>query len=213
MLQFGPATVEGGRLTGLPLSGPLTALFGSTSIAEHAAGHSGVDVGVPVGTLVRAPAAGQVTAAVAGGGVFGTYVEVRHAGGWLSLYAHLSALQVQAGQRVATGDLLGLSGNTGLSTGPHLHWGLGYGASPLVRGPHLRDPLASLAAAPVAGDRARTLRGCAWGLAGALQAAGALFGTEAEADFAGYPADSDEQLILAIQRAANPFLGRHLSGS
>lgn len=210
MLQFGPASVANGQFTGLPLSGPLTALFGSTAIAEHAAGHSGVDIGVPTGTAVRAPAPGLVTAATASTGVFGTYVEVRHAGGWVSLYAHLSALRVQAGQQVERGETLGLSGNTGLSTGPHLHWGLGFGASPVVRGPHLRDPLAFITATPTAPDRARTLRAAALALAGALQTAGALFGTEDEADFAPYPPGSDEQDILAIQRAANPFLARHL---
>lgn len=210
MLQFGPATVAGGRYSGLPLSGPLTALFGSTEIAEHAAGHSGVDIGVPTGTAAAAPAPGVVITATAGTGVFGTYVEVRHAGGWYSLYAHLSALRVSAGQRVERGEVLGLSGNTGLSTGPHLHWGLGYGASPVTRGPHLRDPLAFITAVPAAADRARTLRAAALALAGALQTAGAYFGTEDEADFAGYAPGSDEQAILAIQRAANPFLARHL---
>ena len=57
--------------------------------------------------------------------IYGNSVILEHAGGYYTLYAHLSALKVREGQAVVAGDVLGLVGSTGLSTGPHLHWGVG----------------------------------------------------------------------------------------
>ncbi len=85
--------------------------------------HNGIDYGVPVGTPVWAVADGRVTRA----GVYGDagrFVEIRHSNGWTSQYAHLSRINVHAGQHVSQKDVVALSGNTGLSTGPHLHYGL-----------------------------------------------------------------------------------------
>lgn len=206
MPQFGPTVVSAAAVTGLPLSGPITSRFGERDIAEHAGGHTAVDIGAAAGTPVLAPAPGVVLEAVASGGVFGTYVTLRHPGGFVSLYAHLSRLDVAAGQRVVAGDRLGLVGMTGLTTGPHLHWGLAEGGSPLAAGPHLRDALAFCSPAPARIDRERLLRGVALGLLGALQAAGALFDSHNAADFDGYPEGSPERQVLAIQQAADPFL-------
>jgi murein DD-endopeptidase MepM/ murein hydrolase activator NlpD len=52
----------------------------------------------------------------------GKYVNITHPGGWSTLYAHMSSIAVQPGQYVSQGKRLGLSGNTGYSTGPHLHF-------------------------------------------------------------------------------------------
>ncbi|WP_051722594.1 M23 family metallopeptidase [Streptomyces albus] len=83
--------------------------------------HTGVDFAVPVGTPVRAPGPGEIVTA-GWGGDYGHLVTVRTPGGQYLLFAHLSRVDATAGQRVGPGDLLGLSGNTGRSSGPHLHF-------------------------------------------------------------------------------------------
>lgn len=208
-LRFGPAIVSAESFTGLPLSGPITARFGTRDIPQHAGGHSGVDIGAPVGAPVLAPAAGLVTAAEQTSGVFGSYVLIRHAGAFVSLYAHLSRIDAARGQQVRRGDGLGLVGMTGLTTGPHLHWGLSEGGTPLVAGPHLRDALRFVSPAPLELDRERLFAGVALGMLGTLQAAGALLGTRTEEDFEQFAEGSPERQILAIQQAANAFIARY----
>lgn len=83
--------------------------------------HTGQDFAVPVGTPVWAAGTGTVVAAGCGDG-FGNQIVIRHACGYYTQYAHLSRLDVVPGDRVRTGDLIGLSGSTGNSTGPHLHF-------------------------------------------------------------------------------------------
>jgi hypothetical protein len=87
---------------------------------EH---HSGLDISAPPGTPVMCPAPGKVLLAGAGGD-YGRHVLVQHANGVRSLYGHLSKVEVRAGQSVEKGQLLGLTGSTGRSTGPHLHYEL-----------------------------------------------------------------------------------------
>ncbi|MEI2417945.1 peptidoglycan DD-metalloendopeptidase family protein [Orrella sp. JC864] len=83
--------------------------------------HSGLDFAVPAGTPVRAPAAGVVT--LVGDYFFnGKTVFVDHGQGFISMFCHLSAVQVQPGQVLARGQQLGRVGATGRATGPHLHW-------------------------------------------------------------------------------------------
>ena len=83
--------------------------------------HAGIDFRGPVGTPVRAAAAGRViTADVTGG--YGNLVEVEHGQGIVTRYAHLSAFNVAPGQTVTPGTIVGLLGSTGRSTGPHLHY-------------------------------------------------------------------------------------------
>ncbi|MFF0744111.1 M23 family metallopeptidase [Streptomyces sp. NPDC004111] len=88
--------------------------------------HSGQDFAVPVGTKVRAAAAGVVVKAGPNGGgdgpAYGNAIVVRHADRTYSQYAHLSRIQVRPGQQVAAGQQIALSGNTGNSSGPHLHF-------------------------------------------------------------------------------------------
>ncbi|MFV0134905.1 M23 family metallopeptidase [Streptomyces sp. HMX87] len=98
----------------------LSASFGSGG-TRWAGRHTGQDFAVPVGTPVRAVGAGRV-AKVSCGGAFGMEVVLEHAGGYYTQYAHLAAVAVDQGDRVETGEWIGQSGNTGNSTGPHLHF-------------------------------------------------------------------------------------------
>ena len=84
-----------------------------------------IDIAVPSGTPVFATEAGTVTAVRnLGNSSFGRYIEIRHDNGAFSLYAHLSQQSVHVNQRVNRGQRIGSSGNTGNSTGPHLHFEL-----------------------------------------------------------------------------------------
>ena len=84
---------------------------------------AGIDIRVPSGTEVLAPAAGTVQSlADLGSKSFGRYFEIKHDNGTITLYAHLSEFRVSNGQRVKRGDVIALSGSTGNSTGPHLHY-------------------------------------------------------------------------------------------
>lgn len=91
--------------------------------------HTGLDVAAPTGTPIRAAAAGVVVAAGARGG-YGLAVDIDH-GAVTTRYAHQSRLLVAAGQRVAAGQVIGLVGSTGLSTGPHLHFEVRTAAGPI----------------------------------------------------------------------------------
>lgn len=84
--------------------------------------HDGIDLGVSY-VRVHAAGAGRVTRAGLNGG-YGNYVEIDHGHGLVSFYGHLSAISVKAGRHVDKGDPIGTSGNTGNSTGPHLHFGV-----------------------------------------------------------------------------------------
>jgi len=110
----------------------ITQQFGGTEFAKRNPGaygrpfHNGTDFGVAVGTDVKAVAAGTVRAtgntdAVAGCYSYGKWVLVDHNNGLATLYAHLSRRATSAGTVVVQGDRIGYSGNTGYSTGPHLH--------------------------------------------------------------------------------------------
>jgi murein DD-endopeptidase MepM/ murein hydrolase activator NlpD len=83
--------------------------------------HKGIDVAQPYGQDVRAAASGQVVAS-GDQGSYGTTVVVDHGGGQRTRYAHLSALSVQVGEHVESGQVIGKVGDTGRTTGPHLHF-------------------------------------------------------------------------------------------
>ncbi len=89
--------------------------------AHWAHRHTGQDFAVPPGTPVRAVGGGTVVVAACGDG-FGNQIVVLHDGGYCTHYAHLSVLEVAPGQRVRAGERIGRSGNSGNSTGPHLHF-------------------------------------------------------------------------------------------
>lgn len=109
----------------------ITQYFGNTEFAKSGAyngsGHNGVDFGTPVGTPVKAALSGTIvetgnTDVYPGCYSYGTWVLIQHPNGLSTLYGHLSQVNVSNGQSVSTGDLIGYSGNTGYSTGPHLHF-------------------------------------------------------------------------------------------
>ena len=87
--------------------------------------HQGVDLDTGTGDRVYASRAGVVT--VAGwGNAAGNYVQINHQDGFSSIYMHLSSFCVSAGQIVSAGELIGLTGATGITTGDHLHFGISY---------------------------------------------------------------------------------------
>ena len=87
-------------------------------------GYNAIDIGIPVGTPMMASASGTVILAREGGwnGGYGSYVVIKHNNGSQTLYAHASSLVVSSGQSVVKGQVIGYSGSTGKSTGPHLHF-------------------------------------------------------------------------------------------
>jgi LysM repeat protein len=87
-------------------------------------GHNGVDLGAPIGTPIMAAADGEVIISKTGGwnGGYGNYIVIKHKNGTQTLYAHNTANSVSAGQSVKQGDVIGTVGNTGKSTGSHLHF-------------------------------------------------------------------------------------------
>ena len=85
-------------------------------------GHTGIDIAVPTGTPVRAALPGVVTTATYNAGGYGYYVMIDHGNGMVTLYAHCSKLLARVGSTVEAGDIVSLSGSTGRSTGPHLHF-------------------------------------------------------------------------------------------
>lgn len=112
----------------------ITQLFGGTEFAARnpsiyggRAYHPGVDFGAPRGTPIYAPLAGTVRATgntdlVPGCFSWGKWTLIDHANGLSTLYAHQDVIGVQTGQKVGTGEVIGYTGNTGFSTGPHLHF-------------------------------------------------------------------------------------------
>ncbi len=106
-----------------PVEGPLSSPFGLRRFfnGEERNPHSGLDFAAPTGTPVKAPAAGEVI--LVGDYFFnGKTVFVDHGRGLISMFCHLSAIDVAVGERLNRGQVLGKVGSTGRSTGPHLHW-------------------------------------------------------------------------------------------
>lgn len=99
--------------------------------------HQGDDFATPIGTSLRALHHGTVTAAGWAGGL-GLRVEVDFGGGVSAVYGHLSSVQVTVGQSVSAGQVIAASGNTGNSTGPHLHLEIHLGGVPVDPAPWLR---------------------------------------------------------------------------
>ena len=107
-----------------PAPGSITQYFGAASGANGYTFHNGIDIGNAIGTKVVASDGGMVTKA-RNQGAYGNHVEIVHAINqkrWTTLYAHLSKINVKVGQFVQQGDVIGLMGSTGNSTGPHLHF-------------------------------------------------------------------------------------------
>lgn len=108
---------------GWPAVGPISSRYGwrSHPIYNETRFHDGIDIAVSIGTEVRATADGVVISAGTNGG-YGLAVVIDHGYGVQTLYAHNSKLLVRAGEVVTRGQVISHSGNTGVSTGPHLHY-------------------------------------------------------------------------------------------
>lgn len=121
----GPAGLPAGPIKGgsgrfiWPVNGTLTSPFCESRSWESC--HPGIDIAVPTGTPVRAADGGRVAIAGWVGG-YGNYICLQHTASLSTCYGHQSVLKVHVGQQVTQGQIIGLSGSTGHSTGPHLHF-------------------------------------------------------------------------------------------
>ena len=130
----------GGQLIWPTSSTVITSEFGYRTDASSVGGstnHAGIDIGVSEGTPVVASAGGTVTVAGTYGG-YGRYVEIDHSKGLVTCYGHNSVIKVRKGQKVKAGDVIALSGNTGISTGPHLHFEVRLNGTPVDPMKYLR---------------------------------------------------------------------------
>jgi murein DD-endopeptidase MepM/ murein hydrolase activator NlpD len=120
---------------GWPERGVITQLFGCTDFLAEPYNpncptrhwHTGLDIATDYGTPIRAADSGVVSYTNCGwGGGYGNFIVINHGNGYATLYAHLSAIYVSAGQPVRRGQTIGAEGSTGFSTGPHLHFEIRY---------------------------------------------------------------------------------------
>jgi murein DD-endopeptidase MepM/ murein hydrolase activator NlpD len=116
-LPAGP--IRGGGTFVWPVNGPITSPFCESRAWERC--HPGVDIGVPSGTPIRAAGTGKVILAGPVSG-YGNYTCVQHSGPLSTCYAHQSQIRVSVGQSVSQGQVIGISGCTGLCFGAHLHF-------------------------------------------------------------------------------------------
>lgn len=115
-----------------PVSGyTITSAFGYRKAPTAGAStyHQGVDMACDTGTPIYATRAGTVTKAAYQAGGAGYYVSINHGDGFASIYMHMTRYVVSTGDTVSQGQLIGYVGSTGVSTGPHLHFGISYGGT------------------------------------------------------------------------------------
>lgn len=139
-IELGPQ-VDGLPQLAMPVRGVLTSGYGyRPDPVLKVNTHPGVDLAAKMGTPVAAASGGTVTHA-GPAGTYGNLVMIKHDNGFETRYAHLSAVDVKAGQRVEAGELVGKVGSTGYSMGPHLHFevrkdGKTLDPEPLLPGAH-----------------------------------------------------------------------------
>jgi murein DD-endopeptidase MepM/ murein hydrolase activator NlpD len=122
----GPIKQGSGQLI-WPVNGPITGVFGEQRPGHI---HSGVDIAVPEGTPIRAADSGTV-ALMGWVGGYGNYTCVQHTASMSTCYGHQSRFATSQGASVSQGQVIGYSGNTGNSTGPHLHFEVRINGSPV----------------------------------------------------------------------------------
>ena len=110
----------------IPAVGRETGVYGSQRVygGLPRSPHTGLDIAARIGTPVKAPAAGIVRVATGPFLLEGNVVLLDHGAGLVTSYLHLDSISVRPGDKVARGAVIGSIGNTGRSTGPHLHWGM-----------------------------------------------------------------------------------------
>jgi murein DD-endopeptidase MepM/ murein hydrolase activator NlpD len=111
-----------------PVQGRISGRFGNQRVynGDPKAPHSGMDIAVPQGTPVKAPASGIVTFAKPDLYLTGGTILIDHGFGLSSNFLHLSRLDVRVGELVKQGQVIGAAGMTGRATGPHVHWGFNW---------------------------------------------------------------------------------------
>ncbi len=116
-----------------PVSGTVTSPFGLSRVlnGKPKSFHSGVDIAAPLGHPVRCPADGIVRLVDADMFLMGKTLMIDHGLGVTSIFIHLNAITVNTGDLVRQGELIAHVGKTGRATGPHLHWGVSAGRTPL----------------------------------------------------------------------------------
>lgn len=120
--SFSPMTPSN-LLLDKPVGGPLSSKFGVRRFfnGEERNAHSGLDFAVPAGTPIKTPANGKVI--LVGDYFFnGNTVFVDHGQGFISMFCHMSKIDVKVGQSLVRGAVVGRVGSTGRATGPHMHW-------------------------------------------------------------------------------------------
>ena len=122
----GPIKQGSGQLI-WPLNGPVTGVFGESRPGHM---HAGIDIAVPEGTAIRAADSGRV-ALMGWVGGYGNYTCVQHTASMSTCYAHQSSFATSNGASVSQGQVIGYSGNTGNSTGPHLHFEVRINGNPV----------------------------------------------------------------------------------
>ncbi|MGO9335980.1 MAG: M23 family metallopeptidase [Terracidiphilus sp.] len=129
-----------------PIEGPVTSSFGERMDPFNGEGafHSGIDISAPFGTPVRATADGEVSDASMGAG-YGREVVLNHGHDVMTVYGHLSAIAVLPGQHVTQGQVVGYVGQSGRSTGPHLHYEVRVHNVPVNPHKYLRTTYAQVA--------------------------------------------------------------------
>lgn len=116
-----PKAAEAELMT-VPTSGyKVSARFGQSGPMWSSGRHTGLDFAAPQGRGIRAADSGKVVAA-SPAGAYGNMIEIAHGNGTRTRYAHLSSIDVKVGEKVARGERIGALGNTGNSSGPHLHF-------------------------------------------------------------------------------------------
>ena len=131
-----------------PAIGPISGVYGSQRVYNGKPGnpHYGVDVAVPTGSIVRAPAPGIITLAEPDLFYSGGTIILDHGYRLSSSFLHLSKVRVEVGQEVAVGDIIGEVGATGRATGPHLDWRMSWRrerVDPQLLVPPMPEPLPS----------------------------------------------------------------------
>ena len=116
-----PAVIVSGNIFDWPVRGRITSGYGYRRSPFGRGVHDGLDIAAPMGTPIRAAMAGRVES-VGYDNVYGNFVIIRHTEGYKTLYGHLESYEARSGTYVDTDTVIGYVGNTGQSTGPHLHF-------------------------------------------------------------------------------------------
>jgi murein DD-endopeptidase MepM/ murein hydrolase activator NlpD len=117
----------------MPVKGRISGVFGSQRVlnGEPRAPHSGIDIAAPRGTPARSPADGIARLVAADTFLMGNVLMIDHGLGVSSIFIHLDSVVVSEGDLVRQGEVVARVGQTGRATGPHLHWGVSVGSTPV----------------------------------------------------------------------------------